>query len=139
MATFGEPIPTFNGFNYPFWKDKMMRNIKAQDNDAWGLVENGLPQINALQEQDDEQRRLMLLDKQAYVFITNHLDEAHYHMVRNIEFSKDVWDYTKKTSEGANAQKYARVDTLRRKFQCFKRKEGENLQATFHRLVCLSA
>ena len=95
----GEPIPTFNGNNYPFWKDKMMRNIKAQDSDAWNLVEEGLPAI----DDREELKRLTLLDSQACVFITNHVDEAHYHIVRNNESSKEVWDYIKKISEGANA------------------------------------
>ena len=116
-----------------------MRNLKAQDNDDWHIVQDGVPEIHPLNNVDDEQKRLMLLDKQDFVFITNHLDEAHYHMVQNIESSKDVQDYIQNISEGANAQKDARVDTLQRKFHRFKRKEGENLLATFHRLVCLSA
>ena len=99
----GEPIPVFNGSNYPFWKDTMMRNIKAQDNDAWILVQDGVPEIHPLNNPDDNQKRLILLDKQTCVFITNHLDESHYHLVRNIESSKDVWDYIQKISEGANS------------------------------------
>ena len=53
-----EPIPVFNGSNYPFWKDKMMRNIKAQDNDAWKLVQDGVPVAHVLNDTDEEHKRL---------------------------------------------------------------------------------
>ena len=89
-----------------------MRNIKAQDNDVWSLVQDSVPKIHPLNNPDDYQKRLILLDKKTYVFITNHLDVSHYHQVKNIESSKDIWDYIQKISEGANAHKDARVDTL---------------------------
>jgi hypothetical protein len=38
----GEPIPIFNGTDYPYWKDKMMRNIISIDMNAWNIVENGV-------------------------------------------------------------------------------------------------
>ena len=59
----------------------MMRNIKAQNNDAWRLVQDGVPVTHLLNDADEEHKRLVLFGKQACVFITNHLDEAHYHMV----------------------------------------------------------
>ena len=63
-----------------------MWNIKAQDNDAWSLVQDGVPKIHPPNSPDDNQKLLRRLDKQTCVFITNHLDESHYHQVQSIEF-----------------------------------------------------
>ena len=64
----GEPIPVFDGSNYSFWKDKLMQNIKAQDNDAWKLMQDGVSATHLINDHDEEHKRLMLLDKQTCVF-----------------------------------------------------------------------
>ena len=37
--------PTFDGMDYPYWKNKMHMHLEAIDNDLWYVVENGVPSI----------------------------------------------------------------------------------------------
>ena len=107
----GEPIPVFDGKDYPFWKDKMMRNIMSIDPKGWCIVKEGVTVKDPAKPIDDE-KKLLLLDKQVWVFITNHMNRDQYERVKTIDSSKEVWDYMEKIGEGVAAQKDARIDTL---------------------------
>ena len=133
----GEPIPIFNGTDYPYWKDKMMRNIISIDLNAWNIVENGVVVIDKDNLTEVEKKDLAL-DTQVWVFITNHLVPKKYHEVKNIQSAKGVWEYLEKIGEGKSTQKEARVDVLRSKFYRFKRHEGEKVNSIYNRLIALA-
>src|SRR3954467_4154008 len=133
----GEPIPTYNGKNYPFWKDKMMRNLTAINPAGWEIVKDGVI-IKDKKAITPDELKCMALDAEVRVFITNHLSAEKYLEVRNFTSAKDVWDYLEKLGEGASSQKDARIDTLRSKFYRFARKDGENVETTYNRLTTLS-
>src|ERR1041385_5638350 len=122
----GEPIPIFNGKDYPYWKDKMKRNIMAINSAAWEVVKNGVT-VKDRSAITPEEAKKMALDAEVWVSITNHLIPEKYHEVKNISSAKGVWDYLEKIGEGVSTQKDARIDTLRSKFYRFKRHEGEKL------------
>ena len=107
----GEPIPVYNGTNYPYWKDKMMRNIISVDPTAWTIVKDGV-HVEDLANPTEEEKRKQALDAQVWVFITNHVTSKKYHQVKNIASAKGVWDYLEKIGEGVATQKDARIDTL---------------------------
>ena len=118
----GEPIPVFNGKDYPYWKDKMMRNIIAINSAAWEVAKNGVQ----LKDKDNpiaDEINGLALDSEVWVFITNHVTPEKYHEVKNIPSAKGVWDYLQKIGEGVSTQKDARIDTPRSKFYRFKRHE----------------
>ena len=118
----GEPIPIFDGSDYPYCKDKMMRNIFAIDRNAWNVVENGVTVIDKDNLTEVEEKNLAI-DNQVWLFITNHLVPAKYHEVKNIPSARGVWEYLEKIGEGKKTQKDARIDILRSKFHRFKRHE----------------
>ena len=132
-----EPIPMFDGNDYPFWKDKMMRNILSVDPEAWRIIKDGVVVLDKDSPTENE-KKLLLLDKQVWVFIMNHMVRDQYERVKTIETAKELWDYMEKIGEGVSTQKDARIDTLRSKFHRFKRHEGENVMSTFYRLCSLS-
>ena len=68
----GEPILVFDGNDYPFWKDKMMRNIMSIDPEAWRIIQDGIVVLDPAHPTENE-KKLLLLDKQVWVFITNHM------------------------------------------------------------------
>src|SRR3954464_861395 len=133
----GEPIPVFNGKDYPYWKDKMKRNIMAINSTAWQVVLYG---VTVADEKaiTPEEAKLIDLDSEVWVFITNHLTLEKYHEVKNIPSAKGVWDYLEKIGEGVSTQKDARIDTLRSKFYRFKRNEGEKVSSIYSRLTALA-
>src|SRR3954468_8186016 len=91
----GEPIPVYNGKDYPYWKDKMKRNITAINSAAWDVVQNGVK----MKDKNDitlAEMKSMDLDNEVWVFITNHLTPEKYHEVKNIPYAKGVWDYLEK-------------------------------------------
>src|ERR1044072_9062037 len=100
----GEPIPIFDGTDYPYWMDKMMRNIISIDLNAWKIVENGVIVIDKDNLTEAENKDLAL-DPQVWVFITNHLGAEKYHQVKNIQSAKGVWEYLEKIGEGKATQK----------------------------------
>src|SRR3954462_3970967 len=133
----GEPIPVFNGKDYPYWKDKMKRNIMAINSVTWQVVLKGVTVKDPKAITPDE-AKLMGLNSEVWVFITNHLTPEKYHEVKNIPFAKGVWDYLEKIGEGVSTQKDARIDTLRSKFYRFKRNEGEKVSSIYSRLTALA-
>src|SRR3954463_8906651 len=133
----GEPIPIFDGTDYPYWKDKMMRNIISIDLNAWNIVENGVIVLDKDNLTEAEKKDLMI-DNQVWLFIRNHLVPNKYHEVKNIPSAKGVWGYLEKIGEGKSTQKEARVDILRSKFYRFKRHEGEKVNSIYNRLVSLA-
>ena len=38
--------PTFNGTDYPYWKNKMRMHLEAIDNDLWYVGENGVSSVS---------------------------------------------------------------------------------------------
>src|SRR4051812_24028575 len=134
----GEPIPTYNGKDYPYWKDKMMRNITAINPAGWEIVKDGVI-IKDKKAITADEVKCMALDAEVRVFITNHISAEKYLEVRNIASAKGVWDYHEKIGEGASTQKDARIDNLRSKFYRFARKDGEKVEATYNRLTTLSS
>src|SRR3954469_14519964 len=132
-----KPIPTYNGKDYPYWKDKMMRNITAINPAGWEIVKDGVI-IKDKKAITTDELKCMALDAEVRVFITNHISIEKYLEVRNIAFAKGVWDYLENIGEGASIQKDARIDTLRSKFYRFTRKDGEKVESTYNRLTTLS-
>src|ERR1041385_363907 len=133
----GEPIPVFNGMDYPYWKDKMKRNIMAINSAAWQVFLKGVTVKDEKAITPDE-AKLIDIDSEVWVFITNHLTPENYHEVKNIPSAKGVWDYLENIGEGVSTQKEARIDTLRSKFYRFKRNEGEKVNSIYSRLTALS-
>src|SRR3954462_7145280 len=133
----GEPIPIFDGTDYPYWKDKMMRNIISIDLNAWNIVENGVMVLDK-ENLTEAEKKDLIIDNQVSLFITNHLVPNKYHEVKNIPSAKGVWEYLEKIVEGKSTQKEARIDILRSKFHSFKRHEGEKVNSIYNRLVALA-
>src|SRR4051812_30471024 len=133
----GDPIPIFNGTDYPYWKDKMMRNIISIDLNAWNVVQYGVTVIEKENLTESEKKDLAL-DSQVWVFITNHMVPVNYHEVKNIASAKGVSEYLEKIGEGKSTQKEARVDILRSKFYRFKRHEGEKVNSIYNRLIAFA-
>src|ERR1043165_1844118 len=133
----GEPIPIFDGTDFPYWKDKMMRNIIYIDLNAWNIVENGVIVIDKDNLTEAEKKDLAI-NNQVWLFITNHLVPNKYHEVKNIPSTKGFWEYLEKIGEGKTTQKKARIDILRSKFYRFKRHEGEKVNSIYNRLVALA-
>src|ERR1041385_7974366 len=136
-SRFGEPIHVFNGKDYLYWKGKMKRNIMAINSAAWQVVLKGVTVKDEKAITPDE-AKLIDLDSEVWVFITNHLTLEKYHEVKNITTAKGVWDYLENIGEGVSTQKDARIDTLRSKFYRFKRHEGEQVNSIYNGLNSLS-
>src|ERR1041385_790378 len=134
----GEPISTYNGKDYPYWKDKMMGNIIAINPAGWEIVKDGVI-IKDKKDITADELKCLAPDSEVRVFITNHISTEKYLEVRNIASAKGVWDYLEKIGEGASTKKDARIDTLRSKFYRFARKDGEKVEATYNRLTILSS
>ena len=134
----GEPIPIYNGKDYPYWKDKMKRNIMAINSAAWEVVKNGV-NVKDKSAITPEEAKKMALNSEVWVFITDYLIPEKYHEVKNISTAKGVWDYLEKIGEGVSTQKDARIDTLRSKFYRFKRHKGEKVNSIYSRLSRLNS
>jgi len=126
-------IPIFDGTDYPFWKEKMKIRLRAIDEEMWNVVSNGL-NFEIAQVPNDQERRLIQLDAQAKDEIGGHLSRTQFLRYRRCETAKDLWDILEKINEGVSSQKEARVDTLRAKFNRFRRIGNESCQQTFDRL-----
>ena len=69
--------PTFDGTDYPYWKNKMRMHLEAIDNDLWYVVENGVPSVTPSLYATDV-KRFKQLDYQAKNIICGHLSKGQY-------------------------------------------------------------
>ena len=129
--------PTFDGTDYPYWKNKMRMHLEAIDNDLWYVVENGVPSVTPSLNATDV-KRFKQLDSQAKNIICGHLSKGQYGRVSALETAKLIWDRLSKVNEGVSTQRDSRVDVLRNLFNRFKRLDNENVQQTFDRLTDIS-
>ena len=77
--------PTFDGTNYPYWKNKMRMHleaidnnlwyVEAIDNNLWYVVENGVPSVTPSLNATDV-KRFKQLDSQAKNIICGHLSKG---------------------------------------------------------------
>ena len=79
--------PTFDGTEYPYWKNKMRMHLEAIDNDLWYVVENGVPSITPTINAADV-KRFKQLDSQAKNIICGHLSKGQYGRVSALESAK---------------------------------------------------
>ena len=129
--------PTFDGTDYPYWKNKMRMHLEAIDNDLWYVVENGVPSVSPSLNAADV-KRFKQLDSQAKNIICSHLSKGQYRRVSALETAKLIWDRLSKVNEGVSTQRDSRVDVLSNLFNRFKRPDNENVQQTFDRLTDIS-
>src|ERR1041385_8687462 len=90
VVRLGEPIPIFNEKDYPYWKDKMKRNIMAINSAAWEFVKNGVT-VKDRSAKTPEEAKKMALDAEIWVFITNHLIPEKYHEVKKMALDAEIW------------------------------------------------
>ena len=112
--------PTFDGTDYPYWKNKMRMHLEAIDNDLWYVVENGVPSVTPSLNAADV-KRFKQLDSQAKNIICGQLSKGQYGRVSALETAKLIWDRLSKVNEGVSTQRDSRVDVLRNLFNRFKR------------------
>ena len=107
--------------------------LRAIDDDMWHVVQHGY-MIETPGYLTPWEKRLVQMDSQAKDEICGHLSRAQFLRYRGLEIAKEIWDILEKINEGVSTQKEARVDTLRAKFNRFKRLGNESCQQTFDRL-----
>src|SRR3954463_9875630 len=129
--------PTFDGTDYPYWKNKMRMHLEAIDNDLWYVVENGVPTVSPSLNATNV-KRFKQLDSQAKNIICGHLSKGQYGRVSALETAKLIWDRLTKVNEGVSAQRDSRIDTLCSLFNRFKRLDNEHVQQNFDRLTDIS-
>ena len=91
--------PTFDGMDYPYWKNKMRMHLEVIDNDLWYVVENGVPFVTPSVSATDV-KRFKQLDSQAKNIICGHLSKGQYGRVSALETAKLIWDRLSKANEG---------------------------------------
>ena len=79
--------PTFDGTDYPYWKNKMRMHLEAIDNDLQYIVENGVPSVTPTVTTADV-KRFKQLDSQAKNIICGHLSKGQYGRVSALETAK---------------------------------------------------
>ncbi|KAI5000905.1 hypothetical protein ZWY2020_010864 [Hordeum vulgare] len=129
--------PTYEGKNFPFWKNKMQMHLQAIDNDLWYIVEHGVPIISASVSAADV-KKFKQLDSQAKNIICGHLSRGQFGRVSAFGSATLIWERLCKVNEGVSTQRDSRVDVLRNLFNRFKRHHNESCQETFDRLTDIS-
>ncbi|XP_073360402.1 uncharacterized protein [Aegilops tauschii subsp. strangulata] len=111
----------------------MKIRLRVIDDDMWNVVQFGF-MIEIPQAPTDVDKKLIHMDAQAKDEIGGHLSHAQFLRYHQCETAADLWGVIEKINEGVSTQKEAQVDTLRAKFNRFKRIGNESCQQTFDRL-----
>ena len=90
--------PTFNGTDYPYWKNKMRMHLEAIDNDLWYVMENGVPSVTATINATGV-KRFKQLDSQANLIICVHLMKGQYGRASALGSAKLIWERLSKVNK----------------------------------------
>src|ERR1043165_3984552 len=129
--------PSFDGTDYPYWKNKMRMHLEAIDKDLWDIVDKGIPEVT-LMTSPEVIKKNWQLDAKARSIIGAHLNKAQFNRISGLDSTKKMWMRLSKVNEGVSTQRDYRIDTLHRLFNRFKRLDNEHVQQTFHRLTDIS-
>src|SRR4051812_26504343 len=129
--------PSFDGTDYPYWKNKMRIPLEAIDKDLWDIVDKGIPEATIVTSPEVVKKNWQL-DAKARSIIAAHLNKAQFNRISGLDSSKKMWMRLSKVNEGVSAERDSRVDTLRSLFNRFKRLDNEHVQQTFGKLTNIS-
>ena len=93
--------PTYEGKNFPFWKNKMQMHLQAIDNDLWYIVEKGVPIISASVTAADV-KKFKQLDSQAKNISCGHLSPGQFGRVSALGSATLIWERLCKVNEGVS-------------------------------------
>ena len=130
-------FPSFDGTDYPYWKNKMRMHLEAIDKDLWDIVDQGIPK-ETLMTSAEVVKKNWQLDAKSRSIIGAHLNKAQFNRISGLDSAKKMWMRLSKVNEGVSAQRDSRIDTLRSLFNRFKRLDNEHVQQTFDRLTDIS-
>eukprot|EP00257_Ricinus_communis_P025840 XP_025013254.1 uncharacterized protein LOC112534966 [Ricinus communis] len=116
-------IPIFNGSNYDVWSTKMKTLFISQD--LWDLVEKGYNDEGIMADALKDMRKK---DAKALFFIQQGVDDAIFSSrISAATKAKEAWDALMNGHQGTAKVLIVKLQTLRRKFESFKVKDGESI------------
>ncbi|XP_048231300.1 uncharacterized protein LOC125370317 [Ricinus communis] len=116
-------IPIFNGSNYDVWSTKMKSPFISQD--LWDLVEKGYNDEGVTADALKDMRKK---DAKALFFIQQGVDDAVFSSrISAATKAKEAWDALMNGYQGTTKVLTVKLQTLRRKFESFKMKDGESI------------
>src|SRR3954463_7141030 len=107
--------PSFDGTDYPYWKNKMMMHLEAIDKDLWDIVDNGIPEAT-LMTSPEVVKKNWQHDAKARSIIGAHLNKAQFNRISGLDSAKKMWMRLSKVNEGVSSQRDSRIDSLRSLF-----------------------
>ena len=103
----------------------MKIHLRAIDDDMSNVVHIGFTVVIP-QAPTDEEKKIIQLDAQAKDEIGGHLSQAQFLRYHQHKTTMELWVVLEKINEGISTQKEAQIDTLRAKFNRFKRIGNES-------------
>jgi len=95
--------PSFDGTDYPYWKNKMRMHLEAIDKDLWDIVDQGIPAVT-LMTPPEVVKRNWQLDAKARSIIGGHLNKAQFNRISGLNTAKKMWMRLSKVNEGVSTQ-----------------------------------
>src|SRR3954464_15919832 len=81
--------PSFDGMDYPYWKNKMWMHLEAIDKDLWDIFDQGNPEAT-LTTPPDVVKRNWQLDAKARSIIGGHLNKAQFNHISGLDTEKKM-------------------------------------------------
>src|SRR4051812_23641121 len=82
--------PSFDGTDYPYWKNNMRMHLEAIDKDLWDIVDKGIPEAT-LMTSIKVVRKNWQLDAKAQSIIGGHLNKARFNRINDLDTAKKMW------------------------------------------------
>ncbi|KAG7579135.1 Zinc finger CCHC-type [Arabidopsis thaliana x Arabidopsis arenosa] len=135
-------IPIFDGDNYDFWRIKMTTIFKTRK--LWTVVENGVSNRSAQEEQTPEALRLRnqreeetTKDLTALQILQTAVSDQIFSRIAPAVTSKEAWDALKTEFQGTPQVRLIKLQSLRREYENLKMDEGENITVFTEKLIDL--
>ena len=81
--------PSFDGTDYPYWKNKMRMHLEAIDKDLWDIVDKGIPEATLMTTADVVKKNWQL-DAKARSIIGAHLNKAQFNCISGLDTAKKM-------------------------------------------------
>lgn len=123
-------VPILRGIdNYDIWSVKMKTLFLSQE--LWDFVENGYNETASAETLKD----LLKKDNKALFLIQQAVDDAIFPRISAATKAKVAWDILHTNYQGVEKVVTVKLQTLRRKFDCFVMKDSESMHEYFNRVM----
>ncbi|MQL97005.1 hypothetical protein Taro_029688, partial [Colocasia esculenta] len=126
--------PFFDGTDYPYWKNRMMVFLRAQNYEVWRIVEKGPIEVTRDEDQwTREQIKRVTLNYSTMNMLQCAIHPKEYSRISMCKSANEMWDKLELLYEGTSQVRETKANMLVSDYELFIMKSNETISEMFAR------